>query len=246
MAFYVICDDDSKHEGMTKEQIWAAITQAASGSAVIDPDAGVLTKVKEKHTGGYITFWAGTQAQYNALLGKVEKNCIYIITDETTMIFNGKQMSVNATIGTETYTANAYVDENNVLRLENVCDPMVAGLEPRDVSAEVVYKAMYGGDNLSVCELSGTESYIKTLGIVFYSVLFVYKGTISEGEEIGFEILGNYTPKADSPEIAAASADGAFSASCVIDALTFRANKDISADSEQRARISGWYFCDRN
>lgn len=159
------------------------------------------------------------------------------------MLFNGKQLSVLASIGTETYTLNAYVDDNNVLCIEKVGDPLVSGLEPKDVSAAVSYKAMYGGDNLSVCELSGDCVYIKTLGIVLYSVMFSYQGAISEGEEIAFEILGEYRPNADSPIIAAATSEGAFSASCEIDALTIRANKAISADSEQRVRISGWYYC---
>lgn len=81
--YYCFCSSNCKYETMTKEQILSAITQAASGESVIDPDAGVISKVKETNTGGYITFWVGTQAQYNALQGNTEQNCLYIITDDT-------------------------------------------------------------------------------------------------------------------------------------------------------------------
>lgn len=83
MARYVFCDDNCKHEGMTKEEIFALLAQAAEGKLEFDSESAFITKVKEKNTGSYITFWVGTQAQYNAL-GIIEKNCLYIISDETT------------------------------------------------------------------------------------------------------------------------------------------------------------------
>ncbi len=83
MAFYVICDDDSKHESMTKEQILAAITQAIATGNIGDIDTGFVTKIKEKNGNGSVTLWTGTQAEYNAIASK-EANCLYIITDDTT------------------------------------------------------------------------------------------------------------------------------------------------------------------
>ena len=91
--YYCFCSSNCKYETMTKEQILSAIEQAERGEPVIDPDAGVLTKVKETNNGGYITFWVGTQAQYNALQGNVVQNCLYIITDETTTADMGKAIS---------------------------------------------------------------------------------------------------------------------------------------------------------
>lgn len=80
--YYCICDSNCKFETMTKEQILAAIAQAATTGLVYDANAAVVSKVKESNAGGSVTFWVGTQAQYNAL-ESVEKNCMYIITDDT-------------------------------------------------------------------------------------------------------------------------------------------------------------------
>lgn len=80
--YYCFCDSNCKFETMTKEQILAAIAQAAEGGLVFDVDAGFISKVKESNAGGYITFWVGTQAQYNAL-AKKDANCFYLITDST-------------------------------------------------------------------------------------------------------------------------------------------------------------------
>lgn len=80
--YYCFCSSNCKYETMTKEQILAAIAQA-TGFDNVDPDAGFITRVKEKNGGNYVTFWVGTQAQYNAIESK-DTNCLYIITDDTT------------------------------------------------------------------------------------------------------------------------------------------------------------------
>ena len=116
--YYCYCDSNCKFETMTKEQILAAIEQAArwdtgvrmvdsstnqkyalyvsdgklmmresdgneQGSGLdFDADAAFITKVKETNAGGFITFWVGTQVQYNALANK-DPNCYYHITDST-------------------------------------------------------------------------------------------------------------------------------------------------------------------
>ena len=80
--YYCYCDSNCKYETMTKEQILAAIAQAAAGGLVFDTEAAIISKVKEVNAGGFVTFWVGTQAQYNAL-PSIDKNCVYIITDNT-------------------------------------------------------------------------------------------------------------------------------------------------------------------
>lgn len=80
--YYCFCDSNCKFETMTKEQILAAIAQAAENGLVIDPDAGFITRVREQNAGGFVTFWVGTQSQYIALENKAA-NCIHIITDDT-------------------------------------------------------------------------------------------------------------------------------------------------------------------
>lgn len=79
--YYCYCSSNCRYETMTKEQILAAIAQA-TGVVDIDPDAGFVAKVKETNSGQYVTFWVGTQAQYNAI-GEKATNCLYIITDDT-------------------------------------------------------------------------------------------------------------------------------------------------------------------
>lgn len=81
--YYCYCDSNCKYETLTKEQILTAIQQAVVGQQIIDPDGGVISKVRELHTGDHVTFWVGSRAEYNALQGNVERNCIYIINDDT-------------------------------------------------------------------------------------------------------------------------------------------------------------------
>lgn len=80
--YYCFCDSNCKFETMTKEQILAAIAQAIETGTVGECDTGFITKVKETNGGSCITFWVGTQAEYNALDAH-EKNCVYIISDDS-------------------------------------------------------------------------------------------------------------------------------------------------------------------
>lgn len=79
--YYVICGENCFFESMTKEQILAAIEQAVSTGQIKDVDTGFVTKIKEQNKGVALTFWVGTQAEYNALTEK-QNNCFYIITDD--------------------------------------------------------------------------------------------------------------------------------------------------------------------
>ena len=81
--YYCFCDANCRFETMNKEQILAAIAQAAEHGLVFDTEAAFITKVKEGNTGNSLTFWLGTEAQYNAIVtqGKKDANCFYILTD---------------------------------------------------------------------------------------------------------------------------------------------------------------------
>ena len=80
--YYVICADGCKFESMTKEQIYAAIEQAISTGEIKDVDTGFVTKLKECNRNAALSFWVGTQEEYNALT-ETAQNCFYIITDDT-------------------------------------------------------------------------------------------------------------------------------------------------------------------
>lgn len=75
--YYVICDDNCKFEGMTKEQVYDAIAEA-TGSTPTPVDEAFITKVKEQNANHSIKFWKGTEAQYNALTEK-DTDTVYII-----------------------------------------------------------------------------------------------------------------------------------------------------------------------
>lgn len=80
--YYVRCESGCLFESMTKEQILTAITEAISTGEIKDVDTGFITTVKEQNAGGALSFWVGTQAEYNALPEK-SATCFYIITDDT-------------------------------------------------------------------------------------------------------------------------------------------------------------------
>lgn len=81
--YYCICEDNCKFETMTKEQIIAFVANAIATGSVGDCDTGFVTRLKETNSGGYVTLWVGTRAQYEKIEEEVP-NCIYIITDDTT------------------------------------------------------------------------------------------------------------------------------------------------------------------
>jgi hypothetical protein len=79
---YVICDQNCKFEGMTKEQIHAAIMQAVTTGRIADVDAGFVTKVKTIN-GKYIKFFIGEQAAYDALSDAEKRDDLFaIITND--------------------------------------------------------------------------------------------------------------------------------------------------------------------
>ena len=59
-------------------------SEAAQEAAEVAKEAigGVVSKVIEGNGTKYVSFWVGTQAEYDAIESKVE-NCMYIITDDT-------------------------------------------------------------------------------------------------------------------------------------------------------------------
>lgn len=73
---------DSLYEGMTKEQIYAAIVEAVEGGTIGDIDTGFVTIIKEINKNIGLQFWVGTTAEFNALTEKAD-NVLYIKTDDT-------------------------------------------------------------------------------------------------------------------------------------------------------------------
>lgn len=94
-VYYVICDDDCRYEGMTKEQILTAIEQALENGHISDPDGAVISRLKEINKGGATRVWVGTEAEYNALspaptahklaVRMGADGVLYVCTDDTTL-----------------------------------------------------------------------------------------------------------------------------------------------------------------
>ncbi len=80
---YVLCDNNCKYEGMTKEQILTAIMQAVESGTVGDCNTGFITTVKTINGRG-LRFFVGTQAEYDSL-SKTQKDGVFaLITNDTT------------------------------------------------------------------------------------------------------------------------------------------------------------------
>lgn len=78
--YYVLCRDNCKFEGMTKEQIYAAIAEA-TGGVLTDVDDAFITQLVEQNTGAAMRLWIGTEAEYNAVEanGGIDTDTIYFI-----------------------------------------------------------------------------------------------------------------------------------------------------------------------
>lgn len=80
---YVICDKNCRFEGMTKEQIYAAIVQAVNEGTIGDIDTGFITTLKTIN-GLPLRFFVGNKAAYDELTDEDKQNLFAIITNDTT------------------------------------------------------------------------------------------------------------------------------------------------------------------
>lgn len=83
--YYVICADDCLYEGMTKEQTIAAIAEA-TGNTPTRVDEAFITKIQELNKNKNLSFWYGTEAEFNALGVTAEKMYIKVGTDNKVYI----------------------------------------------------------------------------------------------------------------------------------------------------------------
>jgi hypothetical protein len=165
---------------MTKEEILTAIQQALSGQQILDPDGGFITKVKELNTGDYVTFWVGSRAEYNALGGNIQKNCIYIMNDDT----------------------SASDLEKKLKRLEEKAESalLASGFNNAVQFDPVLTLRFIGGENAAAMECNIQDcsyTYIQTegnRGMVFFTVVIGFKGSFFSGNSMELEHLGSFKP----------------------------------------------------
>ena len=240
--YYCFCGSNCKYETLTKEQILTAITQAASGEAVIDPDAGVLTKVKETNSGGYVTFWVGTQAEYNVIETK-QKNCLYIITDDTT------KHDIERTAA-DLQQRCEKVDEACAAVTKAVAEfgHTTWVLESKDI--QQVF-GLGGGERLyNPYVLSPIFRYSPLTGIMFFQFTMFINGSMSAGEQMTWEVKGVPQKGTAAPfSINRSDVTGvplqAYYAGNVRNRIVFTATEDFDTKGEEQILwFDGWYFCD--
>lgn len=79
---YVYCDANCKWEGMTKEQILAAIAQAVNEGTIGECDTGFVQTIKTIN-GHALKFFVGEQSEYDTLTEADKKDLFAIITNDT-------------------------------------------------------------------------------------------------------------------------------------------------------------------
>lgn len=144
--YYVLCENNCKFPAMTKEQILTAIEQAINNGEIKDVDAGFVTKIKEQNANVGLSFWVGSQTEYNALTEKVN-NCFYIITDDTASADIDEKISeIDQSI--ETLSADVYNLEEQHKKITHVI-----------LNQEVEFNGEAGGAEHSVKLLRPIKNY---------------------------------------------------------------------------------------
>lgn len=112
MAYYVFDDAKNLFEGMTKEEIIAAIAQA-TGVTPENIDDGFITTIQEQNAQHGVKLWVGSQNEYNAIQ-QPDANTLYVVTDphETNELqsqINQLQSEVDNIVAASTTNATGYV-----------------------------------------------------------------------------------------------------------------------------------------
>lgn len=226
--YYCFCSSNCKYETMTKEQILAAIMQAAESGEIHDVDAGFITKVKENNAGGYVTFWTGTQAQFNAL-PRIETNCLYIFTDSTA---TDDIMAAIAAANEKAEAALAAAASPSAVDISNKID-LTVGTKPAGVTSLQI--------------LTAKSSYIPKAGIVVFNYTLMLEGTLAKGDVISITHGGGYVPAVGmSPAVCSGYACDADYIKVVYGACRLDVTAKEAVSSGEYAKsviISGWYFC---
>ena len=83
-TYFCFREDNCKFETLTREQIENAIANA-TGASTVDADSAYITKIKESNENNNLTFWQGTEAQFNAL--KITTTPQTILIDENKKLY---------------------------------------------------------------------------------------------------------------------------------------------------------------
>lgn len=229
--YYCFCGSNCKYETMTKEQILAAIAQA-TGFDNVDPDAGFITKVKEKNGGNYVTFWVGTQAQYNAIASK-DTNCMYIITDDTTtadLLATINESKAAAETAAKAATESAAVS--------------VAASTFIDISDGVSLTITKKPAGISDARVMTKEyRYNPASGVVFFSLYIDFVGAFAKGDILQFQQAGGYGHDNETSLACNCSCDGLYAEVHGSKDNHLISISSVEANGDGMLYVSGWYFC---
>ena len=227
ITYYVFRADNCRFEGMTKEQILAAITQAVETGTIQNVDTGFVTKIKEQNSGSAVTLWVGTQAQYNAL-GTKEPNCLYIVTDDDT-------------ISTMQNWLNGMKDD-----IQNIEENTMVV----DVSSAVSLSQV-AQTGAALQTVNKKYIYSKALGVVFYNVQVAVHFTTAA---TGISLLhsgGYYSDRGNEPAAAYVHSIGEMNPAVAVYTVNDDETSTIDISWEKAKSgytyigISGFYFVRR-
>ena len=252
-TYYCFCDANCKAETMTKEQILAAIAQAVETGSVGDCDTGFITKVKETNAGGYVTFWVGTRAQYNALQDKAV-NCIYIMTDDTT------DEDMRAFVE-EMQDSMARLEESVASRYQFLAKSVALAFDELnkckgvDFSDNVRLTLATGANSgeITACYTDAVQYvYNPLLKAVFFRFTLIFTGAVQKGNVVQLvhsakdNTAANYLPRANH-NYPAATGTGRYFAEYNGDTVCIYVNEaigEVETGGKYQFNVSGWYFCD--
>lgn len=132
---YVFDDAKNKIEGMSREQIIAAIAQA-TGQTPQDTDDAFITQILEQNGNKSIKLWVGKQAEYN-LIAEPDENTLYCITDpqETNELqeqINVLQSEINNLIVPDMGNVRGWTIESQTEQADNITvNPVIGGKDFR-------------------------------------------------------------------------------------------------------------------
>ena len=149
MSYYVLDENDCKHISLTKEQIYAAITEAIETGTITDVDTGFVTKIKEMNADKLLSFWIGSSAQYNTLTAK-DPNTLYILTDESTLGDAVEKVDVLATKLDVFMTNTTNIEDELVMDISNLegnlenAESAITALRDEVEKRSVIYESVTG------------------------------------------------------------------------------------------------------
>lgn len=201
--YFVLCANNCKFESMTKEQIFAAIEQAISTGEIQNVDTGFVTKIKEQNSGAALSFWVGTQAQYNAISEKAN-NCFYIITDDTTA------EDINAAVVELRKTVEQNSENINSLRstvvekgknLLTVPNPYLSGVPSlQDMTIEGISKYSVLRMSFEITDLFNEQNAYGISSDIRYEITLYKQGILLNNGSLQYKFIGDVLVYADFEE----------------------------------------------